>query len=190
MHSVAYFIEGILKAHDKTEVEVTCYHNSHEADSVTQRLMASTDRWREVYSLSDQELTELIVSDEIDVLVDLAGYTNGNRLGVFARKPAPVQVTWIGYPNTTGLSTMDYRLVDDVTDQADTDRYHSEQLIRLPGALTAIPVTIRPRFMKICPTTGTGTLRLEVLITSSRSGPGWSKAWSRVLSGVPGSGSS
>ena len=93
-----------------------------------------------MYSLSDQELTELIVSDEIDVLVDLAGYTNGNRLGVFARKPAPVQVTWIGYPNTTGLSTMDYRFVDDMTDQADTDRYHSEQLIRLPGALIAIPV--------------------------------------------------
>ena len=63
-----------------------------------------------MYSLSDQELTELIVSDEIDVLVDLAGYTNGNRLG-YSPKPAPVQVTWIGYPNTTGLSTMDYRLL-------------------------------------------------------------------------------
>ena len=116
MHSVAYFVEGILEAHDKTEVEVTCYHSSHEEDSVTQRLKASADRWRTVHSATDQELADLIVSDRIDVLVDLAGYTNGNRLGVFAKKPAPVQVTWVGYPNTTGLSTMDYRFVDKVTD--------------------------------------------------------------------------
>ena len=186
-HSVAYFIEGILKAHDKTEVEVTCYHNSHEADSVTQRLMASTDRWREVYSLSDQELTELIVSDEIDVLVDLAGYTNGNRLGVLARKPAPVQVTWIGYPNTTGLSTMDYRLVDDVTDQADTDRYHSEQLIRLPGGFNCYTGDDTAPVYEDLPFDRDGHITFGSFNNLLKVGPGVVKAWSRVLSGVPGS---
>ena len=74
------------KAHDKAEVEVTCYHNSHEEDSVTQRLKASADRWRTVYSATDQELADLDCLGRIDVLVDLAGYTNGNRLGVHSQK--------------------------------------------------------------------------------------------------------
>lgn len=186
-HSVAYFIEGILKTHDKAEVEVTCYHNSHETDSVTQRLMESADRWRGVYSLSDQELTELIVSDEIDVLVDLAGYTNGNRLGVFAKKPAPVQVTWIGYPNTTGLSTMDYRFVDDMTDQADTDRYHSEHLIRLPEGFNCYTGDDEAPVYRDLPYDRNGHITFGSFNNLLKVGRGVVTAWSKVLAGVQGS---
>ena len=187
MHSVAYFVEGILEAHDKTEVEVTCYHSSHEEDSVTQRLKASADRWRTVHSATDQELADLIVSDRIDVLVDLAGYTNGNRLGVFAKKPAPVQVTWVGYPNTTGLSTMDYRFVDKVTDPEGADQYHSEHLIRLPGGFNCYTGDDKAPIYKDLPFDRNGYITFGSFNNLSKVGPEVVAAWSRVLSGVPGS---
>lgn len=187
MHSVAYFIEGILEAHDKTEFEVTCYHTSHEEDSVTQRLKASADRWRTVYAATDQELADQIVSDGIDVLVDLAGYTNGNRLVVFAKKPAPVQVTWIGYPNTTGLSTMDYRFVDDVTDPEGADPYHSEQLIRLPGGFNCYSGDDTAPVYEDLPLDYNGHITFGSFNNLLKVGPGVVAAWSRVLSGVPGS---
>src|SRR5205823_244209 len=92
-----------------------------------------TAQWRFTLGRTDDELAQLIRQDRIDILVDLAGHTTDNRLCMFARKPAPVQVTCFGYPNTTGLASMDYRLTDAYGDPPGmTDRYHSEELIRLP----------------------------------------------------------
>jgi len=131
-HSVAYFVEPVLARHDKSRFEVFCYFLRPRRDAVTDRLAAFADHWRDCAGMTDAQLDNRIREDGIDILVDLAGHTAGNRLTVFARKPAPVQVTWLGYPDTTGLSTMDYRLTDEYADpQGGTDSFCSEKLIRL-----------------------------------------------------------
>jgi len=131
-HSVAYFCEPVLKAHDRGTTEVYCYYNNRLKDGITNRIMHEVEHWRFVDDLDDQNLFELIRKDNIDILVDLAGHTARNRLLVLAQKPAPIQVTWLGYPNTTGLSAIDYRFTDVVADPVgEADGLHSEELIRL-----------------------------------------------------------
>ncbi len=134
LHSVAFFLEPLLRAHDRQAVEVFCYAEVMRPDAVTARLRELADRWLDTVGLSDGELAGRIQADGIDILVDLAGHTSNNRLLVFARKAAPIQVTWLGYPNTTGLQAIDYRLVDAVTDPAGGDDARaSETLVRLEG---------------------------------------------------------
>lgn len=131
-HSVAYFIEPILSHHDHTCFEVYCYYTHTQQDFVTERLRGTADHWLDCAALSDADLAARIRADGIDILVDLTGHTARNRLLTFARKPAPVQVTWIGYVGTTGLDAMDYRLTDANMDpEGYSDRYHSEKLVRL-----------------------------------------------------------
>jgi protein O-GlcNAc transferase len=131
-HSVASFIEPIIEAHDRDEFHVTCYSDVIGGDEVTRRLKASADMWCDTAQESDEELYQRILADKIDILVDLSGHTGDNRLPVFARRAAPVQVSWIGYPATTGLSRMDYRITDRWADpEGDADRWHSESLLRL-----------------------------------------------------------
>jgi predicted O-linked N-acetylglucosamine transferase (SPINDLY family) len=133
-HSVAFFIEPLLSAHNRERIEVFCYANQVGPDAMTHNLHGLADQWRNVWSLDDVKLAELVRSDGIDILVDLAGHTSGNRLTVFGRKPAPVQVTWLGYPNTTGLREMDYRLTDEWADpQGVSDALHTESLVRMPN---------------------------------------------------------
>jgi predicted O-linked N-acetylglucosamine transferase (SPINDLY family) len=134
MHSVFYFIEPVIKAHDREKVEVFCYANVEiqDQDQATRHLQALAEHWISIIGKSDEEIVTRIKKDKIDILVDLAGFTNNNSLTVFARKPAPIQVTWLGCPNTTGLQTMDYRLTDAIADPLDgEDRFYSEELIRL-----------------------------------------------------------
>ena len=112
---------------------VTCYADVDRPDATTARLKDHADRWHETASLSDDELFELIRSDGIDILVDLAGHTANNRLPVFGRRAAPLQISWIGYPATTGLSQMDYMVTDAWADPPGaSDSWHSENLLRLP----------------------------------------------------------
>ncbi len=133
-HSVAHFLEPLLRNHDRNDVEVFCYAAVSAPDAATARFKGLADRWTTTVGMSDDALAGRIQADGIDILVDLAGHTAGNRLPVFARKPAPVQVTWLGYPNTTGLAAIDFRLVDAVTDpEGEADAFASETLVRLPG---------------------------------------------------------
>jgi predicted O-linked N-acetylglucosamine transferase (SPINDLY family) len=134
-HAVAYFVEPVLAHHDKSRVEVFCYYNHTRHDSFTDRLMATADHWVPCKDLSDDRLAERIRADGIDILVDLTGHTGENRLLVFARKPAPVQVTYLGYISTTGLSAMDYRLTHIDSDPSGNEAHYSETLYRLPGDL-------------------------------------------------------
>lgn len=132
-HSVAYFIEPVIARHDRRRFEVYCYSDVPRADAVTERLRELADHWNNISRLSDYEVAELIREDRIDILVDLAGHTGNNRLPLFARRAAPVQVSYLGYPNTTGLSTMDYRITDCHADpEGMTERYYTEKLVRLP----------------------------------------------------------
>ncbi|MEW5865148.1 MAG: tetratricopeptide repeat protein, partial [Pseudomonadota bacterium] len=132
-HSVAFFFEPLLENHDRRAVEPFCYAASARADEITARLQQHCAHWCEAYTLDDARLAERIRADRIDILVDLSGLSAGNRLAALARKPAPVQVTWLGYPNTTGLEAMDWRLTDALADPPGrTERFHVEKLLRLP----------------------------------------------------------
>jgi protein O-GlcNAc transferase len=134
-HSVAHFFEPILNARDRGAFTYVLYSNSHIRDAVTERLSADADDWRDIWQLTDDALIELIHADRIDILVDLSGHTASNRLAVFARRAAPVQISYLGYPASTGLATMDYRITDAVTDPpAPADAWHCERLLRLPDS--------------------------------------------------------
>jgi predicted O-linked N-acetylglucosamine transferase (SPINDLY family) len=134
-HSVSFFFEPLLAHHDRKAVEIFCYASGGRSDAVTQRLQSLADHWRNIASLNDENAAGLIAEDRIDILVDLAGHTKGNRLGIFARRPAPVQVTALGYPGTTGLKEIDYRFCDAVTDPPGAEQNATEKLIRLPSGL-------------------------------------------------------
>jgi predicted O-linked N-acetylglucosamine transferase (SPINDLY family) len=132
LHSVAYFIEPVIAHHDRAGYGIYCYYLAADHDDTTQRLSQSADVWREAHGASVDEIAARIYADEIDILVDLGGHTKLNRLGVFSRKPAPVQATWLGYPDTTGLASIDYRITDTVADPPGlTDEIHTERLLRL-----------------------------------------------------------
>jgi predicted O-linked N-acetylglucosamine transferase (SPINDLY family) len=131
-HSVGHFIRKLMGAHNRANVEVYCYSEVLKPDEFTRDFAAQADHWLPVVGMEDHDLAERIREDRIDILVDLAGHTADNRLLTFARRPAPVQVTWLGYPNTTGMRAMDYRLTDAVADPpGEADRLHTEKLVRL-----------------------------------------------------------
>jgi len=130
-HSVSYFLEPLLTYHDRTRVEIFCYSNSRLADATTARLRGLADHWVPISGLDDGAAAERIQADGIDLLVDLGGHTGNSRLAIFAHRAAPVQLSWLGYPNTTGLAAIDYRLTDAIADPPESDGFHIEKLIRL-----------------------------------------------------------
>ena len=132
-HSVAYFVEPILIHHDYENFEIVCYSLGTNWDATTDRIKALPCLWRDMVGAAPDTLAQQIRDDRIDILVDLAGYTADNRIGAFASRPAPLQVSWIGYPNTTGLPQIDYYLTDNVCDPPGmTDHLFCERLWRLP----------------------------------------------------------
>ncbi len=137
-HSVADFLESILTEHATTQVNRSswfAYSDVQRADSVTDRFQAYFDTWRDIKSMTDEQVALQIREDRIDILIDLAGHSAHNRMGVFLSKPAPLQVTWLGYPNTTGLSTMDYRLTDAFADPVgQSEHLYTEKLFRMPNS--------------------------------------------------------
>jgi predicted O-linked N-acetylglucosamine transferase (SPINDLY family) len=138
-HVVNYFFEPLLAGHDRTQFEIFCYASLAEsrADAATARLRAIADHWRFVRAMTDAELARLIHDDGIDILVDLAGHTAGNRLQAFTFRPAPVQASYLGFFASTGLAAMDYWVTDEVLHPHDTAELSSETLFRLPRCWVA-----------------------------------------------------
>lgn len=134
-HAVSCLFEPLLQAHDRTRFEIFCYAYTRQSDDVTARLKAHGDSWRCLDGLSDREAAELIRRDELDLFVDLAGHTAGNRMRLLALRPAPVLATYLGYSHTTGLPEIDYRLTDFAAEPAGREPLHSEKLVRLPRSL-------------------------------------------------------
>jgi predicted O-linked N-acetylglucosamine transferase (SPINDLY family) len=128
-HSVSFFIKPILQNHDPTFFEIFCYANVARPDQVTFSLKSLNVHWRNIYGISNEHVAKQIENDRIDILVDLAGHSSRNRLMVFAQKPAPIQVTYLGYPNTTGIPTIDYRITDSTTDPKKNEHLYTEKLI-------------------------------------------------------------
>ena len=131
-HPVAYFIDPVLAARDRNQTEVICYAKG-KVDEWTGRIRGNGPGWRQTDRLGDAELAQLIEDDRIDILVDLSGFTRGHRLATFARKPAPVQVSWLGYFNTTGMRAMDYLIVDAQLAPPEEAAPFVEEPLRLPG---------------------------------------------------------
>jgi protein O-GlcNAc transferase len=185
-HSVAYFLEPLLRSHDRIEVEVLCYSEVTVPDATTEQFMALADRWTTTVGMSDDALTERIRNDGIDILVDLAGHTSKNRLPVFARKPAPVQLTWLGYPNTTGLAAMDYRLVDAVTDpEGEADAFASEALVRLPGGFLCYGARDDAPTPETSPCLETGFVTFGSFNNPSKLSAATLDVWARLLTRLP-----
>lgn len=186
IHAVACFIEPVLRCHDRSRFEVYCYANSLTEDDMTRRLQGLADGWRNIVRLSDDEVADLIRRDAIDILIDLNGHTGGNRLLVFARKPAPVQVTWIGYPNTTGLAAIDYRLTDARVDPpGHGEQRHSEALVRLPGAFSCYEPPGFEAGIGPLPRDGNGYVTFGSFNNLSKISDEVIALWARILARLP-----
>lgn len=193
-HSVAYFIEPILARHDHSQVEVFCYSTGVLRDGVTERLQALADHWVSAHGLDEAALAERIRADGIDILIDLSGHSAGNRLLAFARKPAPIQITWFGYLATTGLAAMDYRLTDLIADPIrssdsgqSSDGDHAEQLIRLPRSCLCYRPSPESPLVAPLPALTNGIVTFGSFNTPSKYNPRVIDLWSGILQAMPAS---
>ena len=133
LSSVSYFIAAIFENYDKNRFEIHLFSNSERFDRISQKFKDLTDKWHNIKHLDNQSAADLIRKENISVLVDLSGHIGGNRLQVFGLRPAPVQVTYCGYPNTTGLKSIDYRITDNICEPDDAQKFHTEKLFKLDG---------------------------------------------------------
>ncbi len=185
-HAVSNFVEPLFAAHDRDGFELFGYAHVAIPDNTTERIRAGMDAWRETVGMTHAELAARIRADKIDILVDLAGHTASNRLLTFAERPAPVQVTWLGYGGTTGIDAMDYRITDAVADPAgDADDLHSETLMRLPtGFLCYAPPPDAPEPGKL-PAEACGHITFASFNSLAKVTPQAASNWARVLKAVP-----
>lgn len=187
-HALSYFIEPALAQHDRAGFELYCYHSGRIVDAVTRRLAQHADHWQEVFDLDDAQLARQIRSDGIDILVDLSGHLRGNRLLVFARKPAPLQMTYLAYPNTTGMRAMDYRLSDAVCDPPGmTEHYYRETLLRLPRCMWCYQPSSEMPAVAPPPAQNNGTVTFASMNGADKITAGMLALWARILREIPAS---
>ncbi|MDP0499602.1 MAG: tetratricopeptide repeat protein [Verrucomicrobiota bacterium JB022] len=188
MHSVAFFLEPLLGQFDREQVEIHCLSNVGRADHMTALLRSHAHHWHEVYGRPPEEVAALIRRLELDVLVDLSGHTGYHALPVFMRRPAPLRVSWLGYPNTTGLNAMQYRLVDAVVEpEGEADKFSSERVVRLPEGFHCFRLPQEAPEVSPLPAETNGFLTFGSFNNSSKITPQVTEAWARVLLAVPNS---
>ncbi len=186
-HSVTYFFEPLLEAHNRDNFEIFGYGNVFHYDEVTERLKSKFDQYRNVRPLDDKAKAEQIESDGIDILIDLAGHSGCTGLYAMAYKPAPIQATWLGYPDTTGMSQIDYRITDAVADPPGSEQYYSEKLFYLPGIfLCYSPCGIQPP-VEPSPFLQTKRITFGCFNNSSKINPLIIGLWAEILKQVPNS---
>lgn len=186
-HSCAWFVQPLLRALDRQRCHVTCYSNVEKGDGVTAAIQALADRWRDCFSVDADTVAGWVAEDGIDVLIDLGGLTSGNRLDIFARRPAPLQATWLGYANTTGLGAMDLRIVDHVTDPAGSEAAATEKLLRLPGCFLCYQPHGQAGDVVEPPVLKAGHITFGSFNNLTKIGPTTFAAWGRVLAQCAGS---
>ncbi len=186
-HSVAFFLEPLLDHRDRESFEVFCYGDVKTPDKVTQRLRAKIDQYRSILGLRDREAAAMISADTIDILIDLAGHAGSMRIPVLGYKPAPVQVTYCGYPDTTGIEAVDYRITDWLSDPAGVEELYTERLVRLPGGfLCFLPPPDLPD-IGAPPLLAAGHLTFGSFNREIKISQDTYDLWARVLRTVPGS---
>eukprot|EP01102_Stenamoeba_stenopodia_P020858 TRINITY_DN8274_c0_g1_i1.p1 TRINITY_DN8274_c0_g1~~TRINITY_DN8274_c0_g1_i1.p1 ORF type:complete len:750 (+),score=169.42 TRINITY_DN8274_c0_g1_i1:210-2459(+) len=185
-HSVSYFAESLLANHSK-KFRIYCYSSVVKDDAKTHQLKSYGHVWRNVHGMPAHDVAAIILEDEIDILVELAGHTAGNRLDVMALKPAPVQVTYIGYPNTTGLKCIDYRIADYFTDSANTKQKYTETLIRLPNCFLCYTPIKDPPAISEAPVVKNGFVTFGTFNNLAKITNEVLLVWAKILKRVPGS---
>jgi predicted O-linked N-acetylglucosamine transferase (SPINDLY family) len=185
-HPVGRFLLPLLEAHDRQQYDIWCYASVEVRDAITERCQAAASVWRDVTALDDEELAAAIRADGIDILVDLTMHMAHSRLGVFARKPAPVQVTYLAYCGTTGLDAMDYRLTDPYLDPpGGEERFYVEQSVRLPETYWCYhPMTEAPAPGEL-PARTAGYVTFGSLNNFCKFNPATLAAWCQLLAAVP-----
>jgi protein O-GlcNAc transferase len=182
-HSVSYFVEPLLQHHDRTRFELFCYSDTRNIDATTQRLRAYPLQWRDTQRLGDADLRSLILQDGIDILVNLAAHAGHNRLPALAQRVAPLQVSFLGYCNTTGLRSIDYRFTDSIADPpGQTESLHTEQLIRIdPCAWCYLPPADAPPVRE----TDHENITFGCFSALSKVSDEMMALWTRIIDAVP-----
>ncbi len=187
-HSVSFFLLPLFDAHDRERLRFFCYSNSRREDDISRRLQQPVYAWRNIASRNDADTAELIRSDDIDILIDLSGHTSGHRLELFCLKPAPIQATWLGYPDTTGLGSMDYRISDAVCDPpGESDAYNVEELVRLPGGFLCYRPPDAAPAVAAAPVNNNGHVTFGSFNNLAKVGRDVVAVWAAILKRTPGS---
>jgi protein O-GlcNAc transferase len=187
-HSVSFFIEPVLTQYDRSNFEIFCYSSTEHADAVTHRLRGKTNAWRDVSAIDDEELAAQVRRDGIDILVDLSGHSGGHRLLCFARKPAPIQVSYLGYPNTTGLSTIDYRISDRIADPiGHVAEENSEKILHLPDCFHCYRAVSSEEIDPTPPAVRNGWITFGSFNVIAKLSDDTLAAWAAILLRVPNS---
>ncbi len=186
LHPGGHFLLPVLEHHDRDRIELFCYYSNAKSDSLTEAFRRRADHWVSCHSLSDPALVERITADGIDILVECAGHMLGSRLAMFGRRPAPIQISYPLYPNTTGVSSIDYRIMDPYFAPPWADAWHSEKLIRLPDA----HVCYRPSRTDMDPAAAppclaNGFITFGSFNNFAKVGPATVTAWAGCLKAVP-----
>jgi len=186
-HVVNFFFEPLLTRHDRNNFEIFGYHNNASEDSITLRLKEKFDGWRSISTMGDDQVADLIEEDEIDILIDLTGHTANNRLLVFARKPAPIQATWLGFPATTGLTAIDYRITDHLAEpEGMTEHLNVEKLWRLPEIFCCYtPHMASPDVIDHPPFEDNGYITFACFNNFVKVTDPTLKAWAKIMDQVP-----
>jgi predicted O-linked N-acetylglucosamine transferase (SPINDLY family) len=187
-HPVGRFLSPILAGHDRSAVRSYCYSHARKPDAYTERLRGLADAWRETLGLDCDQIADLVRRDGIDVLVDLAGHLANHRLLAFAKRPTPVQVSFLGYPDTTGMrGSIRYRITDAVHDPPGrTEQWHTEELVRLPRCCWAYDAGDAPDVNEL-PALSSGHVTFGSLNRLVKVTPAMVRLWGRILGRVPGS---
>ena len=184
-HPAAYFFEPLLAAHDRTNLEIFCYSAGARSDETTNRLREIAGAWRSIVGMNDETVARIIEADAIDILVDLSGHTAGNRLLVFARKPAPVQATYLGSLTTTGLTAIDYKLTDRFLTPDGTAERFSEELVRLPHCFVCYQPPHGAPPVAALPSSKGGRVTFGSFNNLTKVMPEVVALWSRILRALP-----
>ncbi len=185
IHCQSLFTIPLLSKHDHAAFEVFCYASVKRPDDHTRRIADYADAWRDVRALNDDVLCRLIRADRIDILVDLTMHMAGGRPLLFARKPAPVQIAWLAYPGTTGISAMDYRLSDPRLDPEGFEAHHSERTVRLPDSFWCYDPLTEPLEIGPLPALERGRLTLGCLNNPCKLTDHTLRLWSAVMQALP-----
>jgi protein O-GlcNAc transferase len=186
-HCQSFFTTPLLSNHDHANFEIFIYADVVRPDATTEKLRGMCDAWRDIAGMNDLQVADLIRADKIDILIDLTMHMEKNRLLVFAQKPAPVQITWLAYPWTTGIAAIDCRLTDPYLDPPGSEKFYSEQSVRLPDTFWCYnPLTTEPKINEL-PAISAGFVTFGCLNNFCKVNDGTIRLWEQVLKSVPNS---